>query len=257
MHELPLVFFTVFGQTAVGLTILAFISHKMHLCDDSVLKKSNWLALILMIIALVASMFHLGQPMRAFNTLSGIGHSPMSNEIVLVGVFTALLASTVLFNWLNKKTLQATLNLLIVPAGIAFIWSITQVYQLNTVSNWNTPYTTFQMWMTVFIGGGACAMVIGARKLGALTLLIGIALSLFFKPEYFAIITQNSSTLATAQLRFWGLQLLCLAIGAFIAGIAIARPQPYQIVFTFGAIIVLIGELAARIAFYNLWSVMP
>lgn len=257
MHELPLVFFTVFAQSAVGLAILAFISYTLRLSDAQALQKANRLALILLIIAFIASIFHLGQPMRAFNTLRGIGRSPMSNEIILFGIFTALLAGTVLINHLNKKTLQNLLNLLAVPAGLAFIWSITQVYQLHTIKNWATSYTSFQMWMTVLIGGGACSIMIGAHKRGAIALLIGVLLSLLVKPEYFTSIAQNSPDLAAAQLRFWSLQLICLAIGAFTAGLAITKTHVPLAALTISAIAVLIGELAARIAFYNLWSVMP
>ncbi|MDI5405217.1 dimethyl sulfoxide reductase anchor subunit, partial [Salmonella enterica subsp. enterica serovar Lubbock] len=34
--------------------------------------------------------FHVGQPLRALNMLLRVGHSPMSNEIVLSAAFAAL-----------------------------------------------------------------------------------------------------------------------------------------------------------------------
>lgn len=52
MHELPLVFFTVLGQSAAGLFLLAYISRRMGSIDDNQLKIANIVAFIIMIIGL-------------------------------------------------------------------------------------------------------------------------------------------------------------------------------------------------------------
>lgn len=256
MHELPLVFFTVFAQSAVGLMLVAFISNRLGLASEDVLKKANLLAFALMMAALVIGMFHLGHVFRAFNMLSGVGRSPMSDEIVLSGVFTALLAGTVFFAVVKKvPSVACVLNVLALVAGLVFVWSITRVYQLETVENWNTPYTSLQMWMTVLIGGGACALLAGIRKPGAVVLLAGVALSLLLKPGYFNFINQMSAQMAMGQTWFWGVQLLCLAVGVLVAAYALARKNGWTSVFVAGAVVVMAGELSSRIAFYNLWSI--
>ncbi|MDI5303867.1 dimethyl sulfoxide reductase anchor subunit, partial [Salmonella enterica subsp. enterica serovar Anatum] len=38
----------------------------------------------------IVGTFHVGQPLRALNMLLRVGHSPMSNEIVLSAAFAAL-----------------------------------------------------------------------------------------------------------------------------------------------------------------------
>lgn len=47
MHELPLVFFTVLGQTAVGLFTLVWLSNKLGMTTPLQLKQANIVGLIL------------------------------------------------------------------------------------------------------------------------------------------------------------------------------------------------------------------
>ena len=256
MHELPLVFFTVFAQCAVGLMLIAFISQKLSLADSRQLNVANVLAFILMGIGFVIGMFHLGQLFRAPNMLMGIGRSPMSNEIVLSGAFMLFLVLTLFFTFLKKnRKLSVICNLLALVIGLAFIGSITQVYQLNTVPTWNTDYTTLQMWMTVLIGGGACALLLGIRSLGAISLLLGAATILFMRSGYMSFIDQISPQMTLAQSSFWTIQLFCLAIGILAAGTALFKKEGMSAILSICSIAVIIGEVSSRIAFYNLWAI--
>ncbi|SUC47589.1 DMSO reductase anchor subunit [Providencia stuartii] len=94
MHELPLVFFTVLGQSAAGLFLLAYLSKKIGSIDEKQLKNANILAFVVMIIGLGIGGLHVGQPLRFFNMLLGVGRSPMSNEAFLSGVFVTFAAAT-------------------------------------------------------------------------------------------------------------------------------------------------------------------
>ncbi|WP_286411775.1 DmsC/YnfH family molybdoenzyme membrane anchor subunit, partial [Proteus mirabilis] len=62
--------------------------------------------------------------------------------------------------------------------------SIPQVYHIPTISNWNTDYTTLQFWMTLLIVGGVLAMVSGARRLGALSCIIGAIITCAARSGY-------------------------------------------------------------------------
>lgn len=97
MHELPLVFFTVLGQTAVGLFALVWLSNKLGLTTALQLKQANIVGLILMLVGLIIGTLHVGQPLRAMNMLLGVGRSPMSNEILLSSLFVAMACGTVFF----------------------------------------------------------------------------------------------------------------------------------------------------------------
>lgn len=256
MHELPLVFFTVLGQTAVGLFALALLSHKLGMTTEPQLKQANIIGLILMLVGLVIGALHVGQPLRAMNMLLGVGRSPMSNEILLSSLFVAMACGTVFFAVIVKKTGLATLcNVATVIFGLAFAWSITQVYQLTTVPNWDTSYTSLQLWMTVLVGGGAFAILTGARQLGAVAVLIGAIVTLVNKPGYLSFLGQSSAELSSQQALFWGIQILLLTLGIFVAAAALLKDRIPRATLAVSASALVIGELAGRIAFYNLWQV--
>lgn len=256
MHELPLVFFTVFGQCAVGMFTLVWLSNKLGLTTPQQLKQANVLALILVIVGLLIGTLHVGQPLRAMNMLLGVGHSPMSNEILLSGLFVTMACGTVFFSTMVKNQLLAALcNFVTVIVGLAFAWSITQVYQLTTVPHWDSSYTSLQLWMTVLVGGGACAILTGARQLGALALLVGAIMTLVCKPGYLSFLGQGNSELISQQTMFWGVQILLLTLGIFVAAVALLKDKIPRLTLAISASALIIGELAGRIAFYNLWQV--
>jgi anaerobic dimethyl sulfoxide reductase subunit C (anchor subunit) len=90
MHELPLVFFTVFTQSAVGAFILLLIGGALGQIDARRRATGLFAMMCLFGLGVVIGIFHIGQPLRALNMLFRIGHSPMSNEIVLSAAFAAL-----------------------------------------------------------------------------------------------------------------------------------------------------------------------
>lgn len=256
MHELPLVFFTVLGQTAVGLFALVFLSHQLGLTTAQQLKQANIVGLILMLVGLIIGALHVGQPLRAMNMLLGVGRSPMSNEILLSSLFVAMACGTVFFSAMVKNSMLAMLcNVATVIFGLAFAWSITQVYQLTTVPNWDTSYTSLQLWMTVLVGGGAFAILTGARQLGATALLVGAIVTLVNKPGYLSFLGQSSVELSSQQAVFWGVQVLLLTLGIFVAAAALLKDRIPRTTLAVSASALVIGELAGRIAFYNLWQV--
>lgn len=122
MHELPLVFFTVLGQTAVGLFTLAWLSNKLGMTTPLQLKQANIVGLILVMAGLLIGTLHVGQPLRAINMLLGVGRSPMSNEILLSGLFVAMACGTVFFSTLVKNSLLAALcNFATVLVGLTLL----------------------------------------------------------------------------------------------------------------------------------------
>ncbi|MFV0481101.1 MAG: dimethyl sulfoxide reductase anchor subunit family protein [Campylobacteraceae bacterium] len=256
MHELPLVFFTVLSQIAVGLALITYISYRVNLSDLAVLRKANVVALVLVAVAVVFSFFHLGKMFRVFNMLFGAGTSAMSNEIILCGAFFALLACTLFFGFIKKnESLEAVFNMIALIVGLVFIWSITKVYTIPTVINWDTPFTALQMWCTLLVGGGAVAALVGARKLGIIALFVGVILSFAFKPFYFSFLGEISPMLTSEQTTFWLVQLVCLAIALFFGAITLFKKENVASFLSIAAIAVVIGELSSRVAFYNLWSI--
>ena len=92
-HEWPLMIFTVFGQCVVGGFIgPAFALLKGELRADTQQRVISCMfgLWVLMGIGFIASMLHLGSPMRAFNSLNRVGSSALSNEIASGAIFFAV-----------------------------------------------------------------------------------------------------------------------------------------------------------------------
>lgn len=256
MHELPLVFFTVFGQSAAGLYLIAYLSKKMGMIDEHQLRKANIVAFIAMIIALVIGGLHVGQPLRFFNMLLGVGRSPMSNEALLSGIFVAFGAATLLFTlFIKNKALSELCNIATVVFGLAFVWSIPQVYNIETVANWFTVFTTLQMWMTLFVGGGALAILMGAQRLGSMAFLLGAVIIFATRAMYISFLGETGPEISAEQAGFWGFQLVVLALMLFIFPALLYRGGNSTAVLGICAIAVILAELSGRIAFYNLWQI--
>ncbi|EUD07600.1 DmsC/YnfH family molybdoenzyme membrane anchor subunit [Providencia alcalifaciens] len=256
MHELPLVFFTVLGQSAAGLFLLAYIAKKMGSIDDNQLKTANIIGFIIVMIGLGIGALHVGQPLRFFNMLLGVGRSPMSNEAFLSGVFVGCAAATLFFtHFVKQAALRELSNIVAVISGLAFVWSIPQVYNIATIANWDTQFTTLQMWTTLFVGGGALAMAIGARGLGLTSFLVGTFAIFASRASYQAFLGETAPALSAEQTGFWGFQVIVLAIAlAAFVGFAIKQRSPKVPLLTCAAA-VLLAELSGRIAFYNLWQI--
>ncbi len=130
------------------------------------------------------------------------------------------------FYFVFKHTLLRELaNIAAVVSGLAFVWSIPQVYNIATIANWDTGYTTLQMWMTMLVGGGALAIAIGARGLGIASFLV--VLLLFCKPCGLSnLLAETGPALSGEQTGFWGFQVVVLAIAlAAFVGMALKAPR--------------------------------
>jgi len=268
MHELPLVFFTVFGQTAVGLFLMALVAFAMGQLTQRQLNNANLVAIVILAIGMAIGGLHMGKPLRAFNLIFGAVRSPMSNEILLSGAFFGFAAATVMLSvklvqqWLADKlsmttdkllSLQKLANTATVLFGLAFAWSITQVYQLETVPAWNSGYTALQLWLTVLLSGGAFALAMGAYKLGSVSVVFSGAIALVSRFGYVDFVTEQVPHLAAQQHALWNGYVAAILLTLLITVITLVRNRRIAPLLYTGAAVMLIGELLSRIAFYNLW----
>lgn len=175
-HEWPLMIFTVFGQCVVGgFIVLALALMKGELRTESQQRVlTGMFALwVLMGIGFIASMLHLGSPMRAFNSLNRVGSSALSNEIASGSLFFAVGG----IGWLLavlKKLSPALRNLWLVVTvvlGVIFVWMMVRVYNsIDTVPTWYSIWTPLGFFLTLFMGGAAAglsaAAYCGRRWLG-------------------------------------------------------------------------------------------
>lgn len=161
LHELPLIIFTVLAQTVVGCWLLfSFV-----LCRDNsaesraYLHKVMLIPLVLLAIGFIASIMHLGSPMRAFNSLNRVGESMLSNEIASGATFFALAGLYWLLAVLGKMPQGLAKIWLILTAciGLVFMYMMNNLYHISTVPTWNSALTSWQFYLTMVIGGTALA----------------------------------------------------------------------------------------------------
>ncbi len=138
-HEWPLMIFTVFGQCVVGALIVSGLGW-LTAKDDTIARQR----IVRSMFFLLASIMHLGSPMRAFNSLNRVGASALSNEIAAGSVFFAVGGIWWLVAVLGKMppALGKVWLLVSMALGVAFIWAMTLVYQIDTVPTWYNGYTT-------------------------------------------------------------------------------------------------------------------
>lgn len=255
MHELPLVFFTVFTQSAVGAFILLLIGGALGLIETRRRAVGLFAVMCLFGLGVVLGIFHVGQPLRALNMLIRVGESPMSNEIALSAAFAALGGLGALGLLLNRGG-QALCNVLVwlaAAVGVVFIFAIPQIYQLPTVVTWRSSYTTAMMVLTPLIGGGVLAALFGLRRMGLGVSLVAILIGFCLRPGYMSTLMNADGVLTAAQTSWFTAQAALLAL-AVVGVVVCARLKANAAVLATTAVVVIVAELVGRIAFYNLWT---
>ncbi|WP_343644482.1 dimethyl sulfoxide reductase anchor subunit family protein [Enterobacter sp.] len=269
-HEWPLVIFTVFGQCVAGALIVmgfAWLNEKDAAVKARIVRSMFYLW-VMMGIGFMASVLHLGSPLRAFNSLNRLGSSALSNEIAAGSVFFAVGGFWWLVSAIGKMPPAVGKIWLIVSQilGLVFVWAMTRVYQIDTVPTWYTGYTTLAFFLTLALGGPLFAALLlrvakapGQRALAAaasvLALLVSVAVVVLQSNELAAIhssVQQASALLPDyGSLQVWRLVLVAAGLGCWICPL-VRRQEPKTLALFAGIILVVLGELLGRGLFYGL-----
>lgn len=256
MKELPLVFFTVLAQASAGAFILMQLSLSMKKMEQKPADRIALIAFMMVAVAGISALTHLGQPLRAVNALFGMGRSPMSNEIITCAVYAGLVFVYLiagLKNWLSAG-MQTLVGYLAAIAGIVLIVLIPGVYQLDTIPAWSTSFTSVQMVLTALICGGA---IVSANNIGGKSWLLTAAATIVlfaFTPSYFSFLAQVDAEIAQQDMLFWGAKYALLALGMVMLIVATRGVQSVRMA-TLASVFIVVGEIAGRIGFYDLWSI--
>lgn len=270
-HEWPLVLFTVLGQCVVGALIvsgLGWLAMKDDAAARQRLVRSMFFLWLVMGLGFLASIMHLGSPMRAFNSLNRIGASGLSNEIAAGSVFFAVGGIWWLVAVLGKMPLALGKFWLLVSMvlGIVFVWAMTRVYLIDTVPTWYTGYTTLAFFLTALLSGPLFAALLlrAARvtfngtlfaSISVLALLVSVAVILLQGMSLAAIHSsvQQASALVPdyASLQVWRVVLVAAGLGCWICPL-VRRKEPHVAGLLLGLLLVLGGEIIGRGLFYGL-----
>lgn len=163
-NEWPLIIFTVLAQSAVGAFIIA-VAVLFLLPGNAAaklrLERSLLLIWVLLGLGFLASMAHLGMPMRGANALIRFGEASLSNEIAFGTSFLACGGIAWLMAVADKAApLRKGLYALACILGMIFLWNMTRFYLMPTVPTWNTPLTPLAFIATALLGGTMLANVL-------------------------------------------------------------------------------------------------
>ncbi|MBT1846781.1 dimethyl sulfoxide reductase anchor subunit family protein [Enterobacter ludwigii] len=269
-HEWPLVIFTVFGQCVAGALIvmgLVWLTEK----DDAVktrLVRSMFFLWLVMGIGFLASVLHLGSPLRAFNSLNRVGASALSNEIAAGSVFFAVGGFWWLVSVIGKMPPALGKIWLVVSQilGVVFVWAMTRVYQIDTVPTWYTGYTTLAFFLTLVLGGPLFAALLLRVANTTYKSTFAASVSVLALLACVAVIVLQSNDLATIHssvqqarallpdygaLQIWRIVLLAAGLGCWLCPL-MRRQEPKALALFAGVILVVVGELIGRGLFYGL-----
>lgn len=277
MDQLSLVFFTVFIQAAVGFFItLGLFSFTVR--TSRILDKGFLLVWPLFGLALLISLTHLGQPLKAFNVFAGMGHgSELSWEIfasMLFGIFGVVYTT---MRWFKKGNLvmHALLLGFASACGLHLILTISRVYTLDGVFAWATVLTPLQFFATALLLGGATASTVVAlfqrcpntlsedfpcilHIISMAFIIIGLALSLSVFASLLVHVGRGDLPLSIFHISLAGSRVLLAVLGGFLCVLpqmSWARNPACPYAMVGGLALLFMAELAGRIFFYDMYYI--
>lgn len=174
VKEWALITFSILAQMSVGTFILLGFAHwyASKKTNSEIADQLSTIALLAIWptlgLGILASLFHLGNPLNAPRAISNLGASWLSREI-LMGILFGL--SGVVFAFMQWKRIgsQSARNYLAVLAaliGVGLVYSMANVYMLEAQPAWNTLATPVQFFVTTFLLG---ALALGVALMASYT----------------------------------------------------------------------------------------
>lgn len=162
MHngEWSLISFTLLSQLSVGLVLALGFMYFMpqSLFADFTtgfsLRSPELIILILIVVATLLSLLHLGSPLHSYNSLNNLQGSWISREILMLSMFglgMLLFMLSRTFIWAESIT-QIFLVFSMI-SGILLILAMSGIYMIPTVPSWNNFYTPVNFIGSAFLLG--------------------------------------------------------------------------------------------------------
>jgi anaerobic dimethyl sulfoxide reductase subunit C (anchor subunit) len=246
-----------------------------------------------LILGMIASLFHLGDPLSAVRAVTNVGSSWLSREILFGVIFAALGAVFALMQWRKISTfaVRNVVALLAAVAGVALVYSMSNVYMLPTQPAWNTAVTPILFFAATLLLGlmamGAAfvanhaylkrradagmetqmELMCGSLRWISLASVVLVGVELVVMPLYVAqLSTGEAAALESARLMIqdfgvvFALRLILAFVGAGVFGLflyrsASARDERRIATVVYAAFaLVLVAEVLGRFLFYAVQS---
>lgn len=273
--EAPLAVFTTLApMAAASFIVLAYVFLAGKPGDEAArrLDRATALPAVVMLAGFVGAFFHLASPLNAFYVFTGIGTSPLTNEIAVALLF-ALVAVVYWVLALAGKLPAAGAarkGFLVVLAVLAVVLAAFcgLAYMMETIPTWNTPLSVVQMVGFALVGGAVLGFATvgvakvelpdGAGMVAAGLAVAGVAVALVGLGMQAAGLEGVRNIWGTAaQLvpAFGGIVAAFTVCGLAGAALAYAGSKHRFAPAYLGAacVVVAVGIFVARIGFYGLY----
>lgn len=110
----------------------------------------------------IASAVHLGTPANALHVVTGVGRSPLSNEVAAAVVFLFFSGVCWLYSY-RVQSLPAVEKALLAVSGVSalvFVGFTSVAYAVPTVLSWDIWFAPVNLWMSAAVLGFAFASLV-------------------------------------------------------------------------------------------------
>ncbi len=160
----PLAIMLVLTQLSVGAFVVDFLLQQF--VSSSLIGKlrpyNAGAALAMGVIALAASVFHLGRPRYAFRVVLGFKHSWLSREAVAFAAFAATASAYAFALWFVRPLslgIARGLGAVVAATGVIGVFCSMQIYVSTKRKWWAWRYTGLKFLLTTAVCGVATTLV--------------------------------------------------------------------------------------------------
>ncbi len=167
-EEWPLMSFTLLSQLAIGMFIILMIIKTTLGSRDNQISAAlkggfTWVG-PLTLVALILSVFHLGDPLGAPRSILNLASSWLSREILTAGGFFAL---WLVFWFLLRQGKESNiLGWVTSIVGLAAVFSMASIYSSSVIPAWDNVNTYVSFYGATFAMGAvgaATVLVVGLK----------------------------------------------------------------------------------------------
>jgi anaerobic dimethyl sulfoxide reductase subunit C (anchor subunit) len=295
-RDWALIAFTIMTQMSVGSLLVLGVVHyyasrKAGMEEADRLSDRSLLAIVVVLaLAMLASLFHLGNPLNAPRAVTNLATSWLSWEILFGVIFAVVVAVFALMQWRKSGPfgLRNIIAWIAALVGLALVYSQSRIYMLVSQPAWNTLATPILFYATTLLLGslamGAafvanyayvqrkepgcadvqCELMRGALRWIAIASIILVGVELIVYPLYLGYLASNGSAAASSAKLMVGpfglifaIRLVLAFLGAGVFGVFLyqnatsAGKEKILSYLAYSAfVIVLVSEVMGRLLFY-------
>lgn len=165
LNEITLVLFTTMAPSGAvacaGICCILLFCRLEEVCRSRI-SQFLWIPILVALIGLVASATHLGNPSNALYVLSGIGRSPLSNEVFAAVIGFGLAGGFWLYSFAQVRhpVLERIWLVATTCGALGFALSIAFAYNVETIITWSQQGMKTNLLLNSIVGGSLLSLLV-------------------------------------------------------------------------------------------------